>query len=584
MRHLGSRRSPGARPRTTATLLAGVLAAGVLVAAAPVTTGSSTAAPTPDDATYSEHYFPAGDGVTMLHADVLRPAHLGPDDRTPVILTVTPYGNHSGSTTELGVGNSGMNPRFFDFLELSDALAQGYTYVMVDLPGFGGSGGCNDWGGAREQDAVRAAVEWAASQSWSTGKVALLGKSYDAWTGLMGIAQQPEGLAAVVSLEPVYAGYRYIYNDGVRRSPTQGTVALFQVIDAKPGTLNDDPMYHVNGAPQVWCYGVNVGLAAADDDPAGPYWAERDLLRFTEGRTTPLFLTQGFLETNTLTDGAFQYFNGLAGDQNRAWYGQFDHCRGWETERACNGRGDDRLAVGRAGFMDEVMRFLDLHLKGIEPTVTDPTIEVQDILGRWRAEASWPPADMRLYETVLATGSYTDTGSGSGVRPSTTAGIWSVSEPLPHDVWFSGEPSLSVRVSGTTPPRANLAANVYDVAPDGSLTMISRGVSLLRGTGTRTHTVEMFGQDWPIPAGHRIAVLLQSGNDGYTHVGTRGTVTIESARIRLPFLTEDRTEFLPSEAAGTPRLERFLGGQRTVLSPEMLTAAERPFTLPGPLR
>jgi uncharacterized protein len=269
MRHLGSRRSPGARPRTTATLLAGVLAAGVLVAAAPVTTGSSTAAPTPDDATYSEHYFPAGDGVTMLHADVLRPAHLGPDDRTPVILTVTPYGNHSGSTTELGVGNSGMNPRFFDFLELSDALAQGYTYVMVDLPGFGGSGGCNDWGGAREQDAVRAAVEWAASQSWSTGKVALLGKSYDAWTGLMGIAQQPEGLAAVVSLEPVYAGYRYIYNDGVRRSPTQGTVALFQVIDAKPGTLNDDPMYHVNGAPQVWCYGVNVGLAAADDDPAG---------------------------------------------------------------------------------------------------------------------------------------------------------------------------------------------------------------------------------------------------------------------------------------------------------------------------
>jgi uncharacterized protein len=230
------------------------------------------------------------------------------------------------------------------------------------------------------------------------------------------------------------------------------------------------------------------------------------------------------------------------------------------------------------------MRFLDLHLKGIEPTVTDPTIEVQDILGRWRAEASWPPADMRLYETVLATGSYTDTGSGSGVRPSTTAGIWSVSEPLPHDVWFSGEPSLSVRVSGTTPPRANLAANVYDVAPDGSLTMISRGVSLLRGTGTRTHTVEMFGQDWPIPAGHRIAVLLQSGNDGYTHVGTRGTVTIESARIRLPFLTEDRTEFLPSEAAGTPRLERFLGGQRTVLSPEMLTAAERPFTLPGPLR
>ena len=40
----------------------------------------------------------------------------------------------------------------------------------VDLRGFGGSSGCLDWAGPGEQADVKAAVEWAASQPWSTGQ------------------------------------------------------------------------------------------------------------------------------------------------------------------------------------------------------------------------------------------------------------------------------------------------------------------------------------------------------------------------------------------------------------------------------
>ena len=338
---------------TRTTLLGLIVLAVALVGFVPAPATEDQALGPRDDADYTEAYFFAGDGVTRLHADVLRPKGYDLTDAnpTPVILSVTPYANHSGSTTELGVQNEGPNERFYDFLDLSGALEQDYTYVMVDLPGFGGSGGCNDWGGNREQEAVRAAVEWAASQPWSTGKVGLLGKSYDGWTGLMGIAQQPKGLAAVASLEPVFAGYRYIYNNGIHRSGTVATIGLFQAIDAKPGTLNDTPEYHANGAPQAWCYGVNLAGSNADLHPQGPFWLERDLLLKTEGRTTPLFLTQGFLEGNTLEDGAFRYFNGLAGVENRAWYGQYDHCRAWETQRACNSPGDTQpgpMAMGRS--------------------------------------------------------------------------------------------------------------------------------------------------------------------------------------------------------------------------------------------
>jgi predicted acyl esterase len=540
----------------------------------------ASALPHPDGDHY-QYYFLSTDGITNLHADVLRPKGLPNYVRTPVILTVSPYTNHNGATTDTDLNGVGPSPRFYDFLGLSQALRRGYTYVMVDLPGFGGSGGCNDWGGVREQGAVKAAVEWAASRPWSNGKVALLGKSYDGWTGLMGIAQQPRGLSAVISLEPVYDGYRYIWMNGIRRSSTVGTITLFQAIDAKPGRPNDDPEYLANSGPNVWCYPVNIVGAGFDDNANGPFWQERNLIPTTAGKTTPIFLTQGFLETNTHPDGAFQYWNGLAGNENRAWFGQFDHCRAWETEGACALNTNTRLAVGREGFITEVMSFLDEHLKGIQPQVDYPTIAVQDILGRYRAEEDWPPVDSIMHETSLNIGSYTDSGSGSGLRPTETQGIWSVSQPLPHDVWLSGEPVITAEVN-TLLPNANMAANVYDIGPDGKILMISRGVNLLRGMGTRVFTFSLYGHDFPIAAGHRIGVLIGSGNtDVFTHVPTNQSVSVLSASVRLPFLTYNRTSFL--DGGSTPRLERYLAATRNTLSAAKIASSERTFNIPGPL-
>lgn len=559
-----------------ARCLVGLLALLVLSTA----TVSSVSAAVRDDADHYEFYFPSSDGLNELHADVLRPKGLDLETPTPVIMSVSPYTNHSGSTSPTDLQGTGPSSRFYDFLDQSGALQQGYTYVMVDLPGDGGSGGCNDWGGVREQAGVKDAVEWAAQQPWSNGKVALLGKSYDGWTGLMGIAQQPEGLAAVVSLEPVYSGYRYIWMNGVRRTNwPYGT--SFTAVDAQPGRPSDPPEYHVNGAPQAWCYPINIAGHNVDDDEGGFYWAERNLVPTGAGKTTPLFLTQGFLETNTKQDGAFEYFNSLAGTQNRAWYGQFDHCRAWETQAACNAGGNDqRLAVGRDGFVEEVMRFLDLHLKGIEPTVADPAIEVQDNLGRWRAEDSWPSADMQTYETALRDGTYKDNGSGRGDRPTEGQGIWSISETLSHDVWFSGEPVVSLTADG--PPNANLAANVYDIAPDGRVTMISRGVQLLRGTGEREVSLTLYGQDWLVEAGHRLGVLISSANtEQFRHVSTNSDVTVSDASIELPFLTYQRTEFL--DGTVTPRLESYLSSSTATLSGAFIEGAQTTFTIPPPL-
>ena len=551
-----------------ATLMATVVLAGALFAA------PASAEPYPGSE-WSEHYFPSEDGITQLHADVLRPKGLSNKDKTPVILTVSPYTNHSGQTSDYDAGAEGPSERFYDFLELSRIIEKGYTYVIVDLPGFGGSGGCNDWGGIREQEAAKAAVEWAASQPWSTGRVGMMGKSYDGWTGLMAMAQKPKGLAAVVSMEPVYSGYRYLYNNGVRYANSLITPAGFQAYDAKPGSANDDPFYNANGAPQAWCYGVNYGMQQQDDENSA-FWQERDLLRFTKRSKVPLFLTQGFLETNTKPDAAFDFYNQLEGKHNRAWYGQFDHYRGWE-------KSGKHYQMGRDTFVKEMMRFFDRHVKGVSkkkaPTHRDPTIEVQDNLGRYRAERQWPPMDSLDYRNKIRGGTYRDDGSNSSTSAS---GLWTFSQPVKHTVWMAGEPIFRGMINGI--PRANLAVNIYDVAPSGEATVVSRGTTLLpAGLPPHELKLELYGQDWVFEKGHRIGIRVSEANsDWWVHIPTAADVTVDSAEIALPFLHQKRTKFLKS--GKTPTLDSWKSSETVSLDKSLIRSSDKKFDLPGKLR
>src|SRR3954464_10132629 len=239
--------------------------AAVAVAATPgAALASGVAYP---DADWSEAFItsPSDAGEATLHADILRPKGSKNSDKTPVILSIGPYFNHSGQTGPAGpaentqydpIGpNAGPSERFQDFVEGSGLLKKGYTFVMVDLRGFGGSNGCLDWAGPGEQDDVVNAVKWAASQPWSNGRVGMYGKSYDALTGLIGVDKRPQGLDAVVSQEPVYDDYRYLYGDGMRRENSLATPGLYDAIAATPGPLMDKPDYNQNALNDPACLG-----------------------------------------------------------------------------------------------------------------------------------------------------------------------------------------------------------------------------------------------------------------------------------------------------------------------------------------
>src|SRR3954454_21200378 len=111
-----------------------VLAA-VAVAATP---GAAAAAGTAyPDADWTEAFIssPSSAGDATLHADILRPKGFKNSNKTPVILSIGPYFNHSGQTGPAGpaegtqydpVGpNAGPSERFQDFVEGSGLLKKG---------------------------------------------------------------------------------------------------------------------------------------------------------------------------------------------------------------------------------------------------------------------------------------------------------------------------------------------------------------------------------------------------------------------------------------------------------------------------
>ncbi|HET8594756.1 MAG TPA: CocE/NonD family hydrolase [Intrasporangium sp.] len=508
----------------------------------------------PSGALWTEHYFPSSDGSDVeLHADVLRPAHLPPDARTPVILSIGPYFAHIGQTGNDGFSGTGPSERFNDLVEGGDLMARGYTFVMVDLRGFGASTGCLDWVGPGEQADIQAAVDWAANQPWSTGKVGMYGKSYDAVTGLVGANQGRPGLEAVVAQEPLWDMYNYLFSNGVRRPNYLGTPRAYNSIASLPGMQDDSDRYKANAAYEKShpeCLANNL-KDTQDPDRASDYWQARDLAAMAKGSQVPLFVTQGFIENNTKPEDIERYLTNHAGPE-RGWLGQWEHVRGNET----NSQG--RLLMGRAGWFDEVMRFYDLHLKGINPSVQDPSFLIEGSDGVWRAQDSWPETN-RETSVRLQPGSYVDNGRartaapqaadsgvwdmehapdlstgpqdhGYGPKPRTTddgKGFYSWSKPVNSDVRVTGTPRVSFTASG----EGNVLVRLWDVAPDGTAVMFDEQMSLVRGGAVE---FDLKSTDWTLAKGHQLVVGIGTNTTrSWADTPSNQRISVSSASLAL---------------------------------------------------
>lgn len=540
--------SPRARRVLTRLLCGFVL---LVAASVPVT---ATAAPAPAYQ-WRQEFLTTPDGV-RLHADILRPAGTADDVRTPVIMTVSPYRNHLAFLTEVypegGPSTRDLYPELF--------LDAGYTYVIVDLRGFGGSSGCPDFGGPGEQSDVRTAVEWAAAQPWSTGRVGLTGTSYEAWTGIMGLATRPEGLAAVAAFEPDVDPYSYLYmdgiswkfsgkpvtEDGIRPADMAGFEHL--LISSTPGHPADSAEYRANAArlPAECAEPYLSGLL--DHDRDNQFWNDRDLVDRVRGSDIPLFLGQGFLDYNTRAYRVVDLWKNHNLPEDKAWFGQWGH-------QNCHEK------CGTPQFDSELLGFFDKYVAQRDVTVPGPRVTVGTPDARWRSEKSWPPADSAMVAMPVHPGEYTD----RGVVPGPDREYWTLSQPLPSDQHLSGVPTVALSLDG--PPNATVAAELYDVAPDGHATVVTVGITPV----TESATIRMLAQDWTVPAGHRIGVRITDVLDTvWAHVPANARVRVRSGTAQLPLLT--RTRDFDLTGGTSEALGKWMARHATTLSPEILRA------------
>jgi predicted acyl esterase len=168
---------------------------------------------------------PMSDGLG-LHVNVFRPQDGRP---VPVIITHGVYGKdvHWAAAKPYQDAWKILNRKLpelpkrstlaFMRWEMPDPerwVPQGYAVIHADARGSGKTSGQLDIMSPREIADYKELIEWAGAQSWSNGRVGLMGISYYAITQWRVAALKPKGLAAIMPWEGAFDHYRDIASHG----------------------------------------------------------------------------------------------------------------------------------------------------------------------------------------------------------------------------------------------------------------------------------------------------------------------------------------------------------------------------------
>ncbi len=213
------------------------------------------------------------DDGAAVRADIFRPAD---GAQHPVILAYGPYAKGLNfaegyadpwnimlkSHPEVAA-NSSNRYQAWEVVDPERWVPDGYICIRIDARGWGRSPGYVEPWGPREAQDMHACIEWAGTQTWSNGKVGLLGISYYAINQWHAAGLQPPQLAAMIPWEGFADFYRdFAYHGGIgcdmkdvwyRRTTTTvqhglGTRALTNrntgALVAGPDTLSDAELAH----------------------------------------------------------------------------------------------------------------------------------------------------------------------------------------------------------------------------------------------------------------------------------------------------------------------------------------------------
>lgn len=528
----------GMRTRTALTAAAALLAAGLAVPAVAAPAPAAYDPPEPavlqavDGQATRSYIVPTRHGPIYL--EVVHPTRDGKILPAHGILTSSPYSV---------LGRNG---------DAATYVPRGYARMYADTVGTGNSGGCFDYGGAREKESGKDLVEWVVAQPWSRGRVGMTGGSYDGTTATAAAVERPKGLATIVPEVAISRWYDYAYSGGMRYTYTNemlgkrgaGAVAeegldtplAFDFGLAVPPPLDvtsPDWAGRVAHATRV-CDEVQHTEKGYDLTPDyDAFWQERDYARDASRITIPVLVTHNWGDWNVKQDTGFRLWQSLTRSTSRKMF--------FGSRFNGHGRPGGEYAAVKTAWLD---RWVGGVRNGIERSLPAVTSQTADTAGAGDFLAGAAP---RVRAVTL--GSTDGLGLAAGVRDSTAGpsvpfsvatseslsmgdlspGVHGdrvvlVSEPLTRDVRMFGSPTVRVGMA-TGRTWTTLAPAVVDVAPGGSFpsvpvtrgwldTRYRDGLGAPRpGDGKSIRaTVPAKPTDWTFRAGHRIALVLQTSS------------------------------------------------------------------------
>jgi predicted acyl esterase len=478
-----------------------------------------------------------------IHFDITRPKETGEGLKVPTVMEASPYyanlGPNSNWSVDVEIGATppprpfqpnfttrNTSPKISSSFE-NAWLPRGFAVVHAENPGTGHSEGCPTDGAPNENDAVKAVIDWLNGRApafttrtgdeqifatWATGKVGMIGTSYNGTLPIAAAATGVAGLEAIVPISPVSDYYEYYRANGVVRGPGgwqgEDSDVLVDVVYTR-----QDETY-----PRMKCRGLIEQIGVQQDRITGDrnaFWDERNLNALAPNMKAAVLLAHGNNDNNVMTKNATAFYEAV---KRQGLPHQFFFHQG-----------------GHGGAPPDVMvnRWFTRYLYGVQNGV-------ESLPKSWvvRSEAggvACPPRQSTVAETVTGSTALT------------------VADASPFPLGFA----LTVPGNQGTRVITNIAGNTLTLA---SPVTVNAGVtvSLVCSNANPTPYAE-----WPDPAARSVDLQLIAGSPG------RGGLTFGAGRGSLETLTDD------ARVTAATSMNAAASGTRLVYQTNVLTQPVR---------
>jgi len=338
----------------------------------------------------------------LLATDIIRPKETSGSLKVPVIYEQSPYYQSlgRGNESETKAQEDGdFVPPFFPLYYDNYFVPRGYAVIHQDMPGTRNSEGCMVLGGRAELIAAEATIDWLNGRGtafdpttgeeiradWSTGKVGMIGKSYDGSVANGAASTGIPGLETIVPIGAISRWYDYHLNNGVQYYNAYATPGLFTfVIDQTPPDDEERREQWVQNTftDNSTCQAKGGEIVAKAGNPQADYnefWDERDYLKDVEHVRASVFLVHGLNDWNVKPNNYVKWFQALGnnGVPRKIWLSQTGHV--------------DPFDFRRTRWVRTLHRWFDRWLHGVRNGImSEPMADIERRANRWKTYRKWP--------------------------------------------------------------------------------------------------------------------------------------------------------------------------------------------------